>query len=302
MILVTGGAGFIGSNLVEELVRRGADVVVVDNFHTGSIENLKGVINKIRLIKAPCSKLPEFDLKVDTIFHFGIPSSSPMYKENPVLVGEAVSDFMKVFELAKSNEANVVYASTSSLYGMCPPPHREDLSIIPFDFYTEARLAMERLAKVYHLLSGVSSVGLRFFSVYGPHEEAKGKYANLLTQFIWAIGKGEAPEIYGDGNQARDFIHVHDVVNVCIRASELDNCCEVVNVGSGKATTFNHVVELINKELRKNIQPKYLPNPIKNYVYHTCADLTKARRLLGFEPTIGVEEGIKLQVKKLRSP
>ncbi|MEM3402207.1 MAG: NAD-dependent epimerase/dehydratase family protein, partial [Candidatus Hadarchaeales archaeon] len=172
MILVTGGAGFIGSNLVEELVRRGENVVVVDNYHTGSRENLRGVIEKIKLIEAPCSKLLELGLKVSKIFHLGIPSSSPMYRRNPILVGEAIADFMRVFELAKINGANVVYASTSSLYGMSPPPHHEDLPLVPFDFYTEARLAMERLAQVYHQLSGAPSVGLRFFSVYGPHEEA----------------------------------------------------------------------------------------------------------------------------------
>jgi len=293
-VLVTGGAGFIGSNLVEELVRSGEEVIVLDDFSTGSAENLKAVQKKVRVIQASCQRILELKLpEVKKIFHLGIPSSSPMYRDNPLLVGEAVIGFMNVFELAKRNCARVVYASTSSLYRGCPMPHREDTMSEPFDYYTEARIAMERLARVYHELYGVSSVGMRFFSVYGPHERAKGKYANNVSQFLWSMLEDRPPEIYGDGEQTRDFVHVSDVVKACLKAVDSELGCEVINVGTGKQTSFNRVVELLNKSLGKSIKPVYLPNPVKNYVYHTLADLTKAKKLLGYRPTVTIEEGIR---------
>lgn len=293
-VLVTGGAGFIGSNLVEELVRLGEDVIVVDDFSTGSLENLKSVQEQVQIVRASCQRLLELKLpEVRKIFHLGIPSSSPMYRDNPLLVGEAISGFINVFELARRNRARVVYASTSSLYRGCPTPHREDRISEPFDFYTEARIAMERLARVYHELYGVPSVGMRFFSVYGPHERAKGRYANNVSQFLWAMRENKPPEIYGDGEQTRDFVYVSDVVRACLKAADSDLGCEVINVGTGRQTSFNRVVELLNQVLGKTIKPVYIPNPVKNYVYHTCADLTKARKLLGYEPTMTLEEGIR---------
>jgi UDP-glucose 4-epimerase len=293
-VVVTGGAGFIGSNLVEELVRRGRNVTVIDNFSTGSMENLKSVRGKVKVIRASCSKIPKLRLpKTELVFHIGIPSSSPMYRENPLLVGEAINDFINVLEFAKKNRSKIVYASTSSMYCRCPPPHSEEMASEPFDYYTEARLAMERLARMYHELYGVKSVGMRFFSVYGPHEQAKGKYANVITQFLWAMLDGKTPVIYGDGTQTRDFVHVSDVVKACLKAAEVELGCEVINVGTGKSASFNRVIELLNKFLGKSIKPRYLPNPIKNYVYHTLADLAKASKLLGYKPEVSLEDGIK---------
>ena len=297
-ILVTGGAGFIGSNLVEELVKSGEDVIVIDDFSTGSIENLKSVRDKIKIIRASCQNILRLKIpKLKTIFHLGIPSSSPMYRENPMLVGEAISGFINVFELAKRDQSKVIYASTSSIYRGCPTPHREDMISEPFDYYTEARLAMERLARVYYNLHGVSSVGMRFFSVYGPHEHAKGEYANNVSQFLWAMLKDNPPMVYGDGTQTRDFVHVKDVIKACLKASRSKLECEIVNVGTGKETSFNQMIDIINRLLKKSIKPIYLPNPIKNYVEHTLADLTKIKKLLGYKPSISLEEGIKQLVK-----
>ena len=297
-IIVTGGAGFIGSNLVEELVRSGEDVVVVDNFTTGTMDNLKAVRKSVKVVRVPSQKIMMLKMpKVKTIFHLGIPSSSPMYRDNPLLVGEAISGFMNVFELAKKNRCKVVYASTSSMYRGCPTPHREDAFSEPFDYYTEARVAMERLARVYYGLHGVSSVGMRFFSVYGPHERAKGTFANNVSQFLWDMIENKAPEIFGDGEQTRDFVNAKDVVKACIKAAESRLGCEVVNVGTGRETSFNQVIELLNKSLGKSIKPVYSPNPIKNYVDHTLADLTRVKRLLGYKPSISLEEGIEQLVR-----
>lgn len=298
-VLVTGGAGFIGSNLAEALVGRGDEVTVLDDFSTGTMDNLASVKDKIKIIRGSCLEIPKLELnQPELIFHMGIPSSSPMYRENRLLVGEAINGFISVMELAREGTKRVVYASSSSMYRGCPKPYREDMRLQPFDYYTEARLTMERLAEVYRQLYGISSVGMRFFSVYGPHERAKGKYANIISQFMWLMRENRAPVIYGDGSQTRDFIHVSDVVRACLAAAEADVGCEVINIGTGRETSFNRVIELLNEELGRSIEPEYVENPIKNYVSETLADISKARELLGFEPSVSLEEGIRLLVKK----
>jgi len=288
---VTGGCGFIGSNLVERLVKEGYSVVVFDNLHTGNPKNIEGL--DVEFFSEPYSKLAEIVPKAEVIFHLGIPSSSPMYKRNPKLVGEAINDAIEVFEYAKQSGCKVVYASSSSLYNGNKIPYREDMPIYVTDFYTECRYAIERLAKLYNILFGVKSVGMRFFSIYGPKEEFKGQYANIVSQFLWSMQKDEPPVIFGDGTQTRDFTHVYDVVDSLLLAWKKDFECEIFNVGTGVAYSFNEVVEILNKLLGKNIKPIYKPNPIKNYVYHTLADTTKAEKLLGFKAKIPLEEGVK---------
>jgi len=291
-ILVTGGAGFIGSNLVEALLADGEEVVVLDNLHTGSLQNLADMEGSVELIQASCNALPNLDLQPEKIYHLGIPSSSPMYKANPFLAGEALSGFIAVLELARKSRARVVYASSSSLYSGLLPPHREDMAIAVTDYYTEARLAIERMAELYHRLYGLGSVGLRFFSVYGPREEAKKQYANMVSQFFWQMRRGEEPAVYGDGNQTRDFIHVHDVVRA-LRLAMKSDYHGILNAGTGKAYSFNDVIRMINLELKTDIKRTYTPNPIKNYVRDTLADTSKSQRILGFQAQISLQEGIR---------
>ena len=292
-ILVTGGAGFIGSNLVEALAGK-HEVVVLDNFHTGSIENLRAVKDKIKLIDAPCSAIAQLKLPtVEVIFHFGIPSSSPMYKENPLLVGDAINDAIRILEFARRKNAKLIFASSSSLYNGLPPPHREDMQIKVTDYYTEARLCIERIARLYNMLYQVRSIGLRFFSVYGFHEEAKGKYANIVSQFLWEMRKGKSPTIYGDGNQTRDFTFAKDVVDACIKAMESEVDCDIFNVATGVENSFNDVVSLINDVLGTDIRPDHLPNPIQNYVDRTMGDTAKTERYLGFKCRYALREGLE---------
>lgn len=298
-VLVTGGAGFIGSNLVENLVGKAENVTVLDNLSTGSLENIDQVVGKINLVKASCSKVSALDGSPDLVYHLGIPSSSPLYKDDHLLVGKAINDFIQVFDFASENDAGVVYASTSSMYGPKDPPHREDMEFNPFDYYTEARLEMERLAEMYHKLRDVDSVGMRFFSVYGPHELAKENFANIISQFCWKIMGGENPVIYGDGEQTRDFTHVKDVVRALTlagkKAGELG--CDIINVGTGEETSFNEVVEKLNGILGKDVEPNYVENPIDNYVKRTKADTSKAKERLGFEAEIDVDEGMRKTVQ-----
>ena len=291
-VVVTGGCGFIGSNLVERLVRDGYSVTIFDNLHTGSLENIKGL--DVEFFNEPYSKMADIVPKADVVFHLGIPSSSPMYKRNPKLVGKAINDAIDIFEYAKKNGCKVVYASSSSVYNGNKVPYREDMPIYVTDFYTECRYAIERLAKLYNSLFGVKSVGLRFFSIYGPKEEFKKQYANIVSQFLWAMKRDEPPVIFGDGTQTRDFTHVYDVVEALILAWKKDFECEIFNVGTGVAHSFNEIVEILNRLLGKNIKPIYKPNPIKNYVYHTLADTSKAEKMLGFKAKISLEEGLRM--------
>lgn len=291
-ILVTGGAGFIGSNLVEALLADGQDVAVLDNMHTGSPANLEGLEGSLKLIRASCNDLPSLDLQPEQIYHLGIPSSSPMYKANPFLMGEAINGFISVLELARKRGSRLVYASSSSLYSGLLPPHREDMTIQVTDYYTEARLAMERLAELYHRLYAVSSAGMRFFSVYGPREESKKQYANMVSQFLWQMRRGEEPVIYGDGGQTRDFTHVYDVVRA-LRLAMTSDYQGILNVGTGRAHSFNEVIGMINAQLGTDIKQKYIENPIKNYVRDTLADTSKCREVLGFQARISLEEGIR---------
>jgi UDP-glucose 4-epimerase len=289
--LVTGGAGFIGSNLVEELLAAGEDVVILDNMHTGSPGNLDGMEGSLKLIRASCNDLPGMDLDPEKIYHLGIPSSSPMYKKNPYLVGEALNGFTAVFELARRSGARVIYASSSSLYNGLMPPHHEDMAIQVADYYTEARLAMERMAELYRRLFDVPSIGMRFFSVYGPKEEAKKEYANMVTQFLWEMRAGKTPVIFGDGSQTRDFTYVKDVVRALQLAMKSDYH-GILNVGTGKAYSFNDVIEILNQKLGLTVKPKYAKNPIKNYVMHTLADISKAEREIGFKAQSPFDKGI----------
>lgn len=290
--LVTGGAGFIGSNLVEALMDS-CEVTVLDSFHTGSMKNLEGVGKDVKVIRGSCNDCLALGLKPDVIYHLGIPSSSPMYKKNPMLVGEAVNGTVAIMELARQSGCRkVVLASSSSLYNGVTPPHREDAAIKVTDYYTEARLAIERIAELYYKLYDIDYAAMRFFSVYGLHEEAKGQYANMITQFLWGMRDGKAPVIFGDGTQTRDFTYVSDIVDALILASKKGtNGTGVFNVGTGKSYSFNYVVDLLNIKLGKDLKPVYKENPIKNYVMHTLADTSKIEGL-GFKPRYSLEEGL----------
>jgi UDP-glucose 4-epimerase len=230
--------------------------------------------------------------KPEVLFHLGIPSSSPMYKQNPFLVSDALNDWLMILEYAKRNGCRIVYASSSSVYNGNTPPFTENMPILVTDYYTECRYSMERLAELYFRLHNLSLIGLRLFSVYGPNEKFKGQYANCLTQFLWAMRQGESPVIFGDGSQTRDLIYVSDVVDAFYSAAVADIDYGIFNVGTGIAYSFNDIVELLNQALGTRIQPTKVENPIKNYVMTTLADTTHAENVLGFKAKIPLKDGI----------
>ncbi|MFX1487458.1 MAG: NAD-dependent epimerase/dehydratase family protein [Promethearchaeota archaeon] len=293
--MVTGGAGFIGSNLVRRLIGLGYYIIVIDNLSTGSLNNIRTSLDKIKVIKGDCSTFSTIELpNLEIIYHLGMPSSSPMYKNNPKLVGETIKTFIQIFERVKRDfpQVKIVYASTSSIYNGNETPYREDMQIYSKDYYSECRYAMERLARLYYGLHAIESIGLRFFSIYGPHEEYKGNYANMITQFLWKIKKCQNPVVYGDGNQSRDFVYVEDAMSACILAAKSKIGCDIFNVGTGIETNFNQIIELLNSQLGTSVKPRYTKNPIENYVQNTLADTTKATKDLGFTAKYTLEEGI----------
>ena len=299
-ILVTGGAGFIGSNLVNELVEQNHEVIVLDNLSLGVISNLNLNIGDAFMLMDSCKAIDQSFLlnKIRCIFHLGMPSSSLMYKDNKNLMGKTINDFISILELAKREKCKVIYASTSSIYNGNLLPWDETMHISPTDFYTEVRYSMERLTEMYWNLYKVESVGLRFFSVYGNNEEHKGKYANLVSQFLWVMQKNESPLIYGDGKQRRDFTYVKDVVDALILSMNPDIKHDIFNIGTGVSYDLNELVVILNSLLNKNIESQYKENTISNYILETLANTEKAEKILGFKSKYSLVDGIRNLIKQ----
>ncbi len=292
--LVAGGAGFIGSNLALRLAEGGNGVVVLDDMSLGRERNVPRGVVLVRGDTRDQQVIGSAADGVEGIFFDAARSSSPMFHPDPREgVDVNLKGFMNVMEVARRGDLPVVYASTSSLYSRCEPPHREEMPVKAGSFYEYSFYCREMAAALYAELYGLRVVGLRYFSVYGPREEHKGQYANNISQFMWGMMRGEAPVIYGDGSQTRDFIHVDDVVEANLLAMESGLKGEVFNVGTGVETSFNRVVELLNGVLGTDLKPRYVPNPVRNYVVRTRADTGKAERMLGFRARIPLREGIE---------
>ena len=293
-ILVTGGAGFIGSNLANALAADN-DVVVVDDEHLGTPENLDDAVEY-----HPTSVLAEdLPTDVDVLYHLAALSSYAMHEEDPTTGARVnVEGFVNTVEQARQDGCEtVVYASTSSIYGSRTEPSPEDMPVEVNTGYEASKLARERYGEYFSNHHDMSMAGLRFFSVYqgyGGAEEHKGEFANVIAQFADDIANGESPKLYGDGEQTRDFTHVDDIVRGLVQAAEheLDG---IYNLGTGEAYSFNTVVELLNEELGTDVNPAYVENPIPEsvYVHDTCADASKMREATGWEPRIDFREGIR---------
>jgi len=302
--LVTGGAGFIGSNTVEKLVERDVKVTVLDDLFLGAEDNLSSVKDDIKFIEGSVlkqDKVKEAVDGVDVVFHLAARSSSPMHKENPAESARVnIEGFINVAEAAVDGDVEkIVYASTSSMYGTVNPPHTEDMDLEPTNLYTASKMSREMYARCYSYTDRIETTGLRFFSVFGPHEKGKDKYANVVTQFLWKMMDDEKPVIWGDGTQERDFVYVEDVARASIKAAEtgekLDG--EIINIGRGDPITFNEVVEELNNALDKDIGPEKIENPRDKYVERHCAENEKAEKLLDWSPEYSFKKGLEKTVQ-----
>lgn len=293
-ILVTGGAGFIGSNVANALAADN-DVIALDDCYLGTPDNLDPAVTF-----AERSVLAEdLPTDVDVVIHLAALSSYAMHEENPQLGARVnVEGFVNVVEQARQDGCEtIVYASTSSIYGDRTEPSPESMDVEANTGYEASKLARERYAEYFHNHYGLSTAGLRFFSVYQGYEGAeghKGEYANVIAQFADDIAHGRAPKLYGDGTQTRDFTHVSDVVSAIERTAE-EQLQGIYNVGTGRQISFNQLVELLNDVLDAEVDPEYVENPIPEsvYVHDTMADATKLREATGWEPHIDLEEGLE---------
>ena len=291
-VLVTGGAGFIGSNLANHLAADN-EVIAVDDTYLGTPENTDDSVDFVE------SSVLDDDLPadVDVLFHLAALSSRNMHEENPQRGCRVnVEGFVNTVEQVKEHGCEtVVYASTSSIYGSRTEPSPESMAVESQTAYEASKLARERYAEYYAHHHDMNMAGLRFFSVYqgfGGNEEHKGEYANTIAQFADAIANGDAPELFGDGTQTRDFTHVEDVARACELAADHE-LTGIYNVGTEEAYSFNKMVEMINDALGTDIEPEYIECPFDGYVHDTMADISKFHEATGWEPQISFEEGVE---------
>jgi ADP-L-glycero-D-manno-heptose 6-epimerase len=292
--LVTGGAGFIGSNLAIELERLGHEVTVTDNFHTGFRGNLK--LFKGRVIQVDLSRPFELDETYDAIFHQAA-ITDPRHPDDAQTLQTNVNGWEYLLNHARRMGAKVVYASTASLYGNGPSPQREDQAKELLSAYARSKLIMDEMAS--HHWRDRHIVGLRYFNVFGPHEANKGRAASMIYHLARQMVAGQRPRIFQDGEQKRDHIYVKDCVLANLKA--LDGTPGVYNVGTGVATSFNLLVKYLNDALGTQLEPEYIPNPYGNtYQNDTRADVERAEKYLGFKAQWTTERGIADYVQWMR--
>jgi nucleoside-diphosphate-sugar epimerase len=304
-ILVTGGAGFIGSNLVDRLLEDGFKVKVIDDLSTGDKQNLAHLENNesFEFIEG---NIQDFDLikktvkGVDAVFHEAALVSVTRSVEDPLLSNEInVKGSLNLLKsCVNANVKRFVYASSCAVYGdakVLPIP--EDLSAKPLSPYAVDKLATENYAKVFYDVYGLETVGLRYFNVYGPRQKY-GPYSGVISIFIKRFLENKPPTIYGDGEQTRDFVNVKDVVEAnMLTLSKRDIAGEVFNISSGKAFTINKIVKIIQKITNKeSIDPVYA-EPRLGDIKHSYAKITKAQRNLQFEPKVQLEKGLEQLIK-----
>jgi len=297
--LVTGGAGFIGSNIAEELVKRGHPVRIIDNFFTGKRENISSFLDKIELIEGDirdydvCKRALE---GVDFVSHQAALPSVPRSIEDPLLTTEInIKGTLNI--LLASREAKVkgfVFASSSSVYGDDPNlPKKEGNVGNPLSPYAISKLAGEKYCRVFSQIFGLSTVCLRYFNIFGPRQDPSSQYAAVIPNFINRMLKGESPTIFGDGEQSRDFTYVSNVVEANILASKAQGISgEIFNIAWGEKTTVNSLALNLNEILKEEISPSY-DEPRPGDVRHSFADISKAKKMLKYEPLVSFGKGLK---------
>jgi nucleoside-diphosphate-sugar epimerase len=302
---VTGGAGFIGSHIVEELLRRNETVKIIDNFSTGKRENIDRFL-EAEMIETDISKSPNLAqiLKgVDYVIHQAAIPSVPKSIIDPVGSHQAnVNGTLQLLIAARdAGVKRLVYASSSSLYGDSPTlPKHEGMIPNPLSPYGAQKLFAEMYCQVFTKAYGLETVSLRYFNVFGPRQDATSQYSGVLALFIPAVLEGRRPTIYGDGEQSRDFTYVKNVVEANLLACKASGVAgQVFNVACGDRITVNSMLQQINQITGKDIAPMYgdsRPGDIK----HSQADITRARNLLGYEPKISFEEGLRHTIEWYR--
>jgi UDP-glucose 4-epimerase len=296
--LVTGGAGFIGSHLVEGLLAAGWRVRVLDDLSTGNDANLAHLTGRFEFHRGSVTDPSAVQTAVtgcDTIFHLAAVPSVQKSVEEPALVHEVcATGTLQLLDAAQRQEVRrVVYAASSSAYGDQPGEMRtENDLLLPLSPYAAAKLAGEHYCQAFTAVYGLETVRLRFFNVFGPRQDAKSPYSGVIALFIAALVAGRPPTIFGDGQQARDFVYVANVVQALLRAADAPAASgKAYNIGNGQSTTVLQLVDELNALLGSSIRPIFAP-PRAGDVRLSQADISRARADLGYQPTVSFRDGL----------
>jgi UDP-glucose 4-epimerase len=312
-ILVTGGAGFIGSNLAEALLRRGHFVRVLDDFSTGRRENL--IFDK----RYPSLGIMEGDIReaatcqeavkgMEYVFHQAALPSVQRSVEDPATSNAVnVGGTLNILLAAREEGVNrVIYASSSSVYGDTPTlPKHEEMPSHPLSPYALQKYIGEQYCQLFHQLYGLETVSLRYFNIFGPKQDPNSIYSAVIPKFIDALIQGRPPIIFGDGEQSRDFTYVENVVQANLLAMSAEHLHgEAINIACGQRTSLNQLLDILKGILRSKQSPVY-EEPRKGDVRHSLADIRKGKEIMNYEPTVRIEVGLKETVEffqRQRSP
>lgn len=304
-VLVTGGGGFIGSNLVRALLERGDSVRVLDNFATGNRRNLAGLDDDVEVVEGELrsyERVHNAVRGVDVVFHQGALPSVPRSVQDPLTTGAVnVEGTLNVLLAARDESvARVVFASSSSVYGNSGTlPRQESQPPDPISPYAVAKLAAERYCVSFFRVYGLETVALRYFNVFGERQDPTSQYAAVVPRFITAIAEGRPVPIHGDGTQSRDFTYVANVVAANLLAAERpDVGGSVLNVATGRQASVNDLADAIGEAVGLPVEKEYLPTRAGD-VRDSWADVSEAARLLGYETRVGLEEGLRLTAESL---
>jgi UDP-glucose 4-epimerase len=307
LYLVTGGAGFIGSHIVEELLQRGESVRVLDDLSSGRKENLASVQDVVDFQERDIRDLdairPLFE-GVDYVIHLAAVPSVARSIEDPIsttLVN--LNGTLHVLLAARDAQAKrVVMGTTAAVYGDDPSmPRVETQTPQPLSPYALTKLAGEHYGLIFHRIFDLEFVALRYFNIFGPRQNPQSPYTGVLSKFIVAYLRGQRPTVFGDGEQSRDFTFVTNVVDATLRACLAPTAAgKVINVGTGKGSTLNQILALLNQILGVPVTPQYAP-PRAGDVRHSTADISLARTTLGYEPRVSLEDGLRRMIAWLRT-
>jgi ADP-L-glycero-D-manno-heptose 6-epimerase len=301
-LLITGGAGFIGSNLVLALQEKfpAARLTVIDDFRSGDFKNLAGYHGDfVARNLATLDWQEQFgDEKFDGIFHMASITDTTLHDQF-VQTHDNVESFRRLLNFARPNKTRIVYASSAATYGSASSASSETSGATPSNVYAFSKVIMDNIARrAAAETNGWVLVGLRFFNVYGPREAHKGVPASMVYHLSKQMTAGQRPRIFKHGEQKRDFVYVKDIVQGCLRAFEAKGS-GIYNLGSGQASSFNELVQILNQSLGTDLQPQYIENPHAHYQNFTQADLSNSRKGLGYEPEFSFEQGVADYMKWL---
>jgi nucleoside-diphosphate-sugar epimerase len=297
--LVTGGAGFIGSNTVDELVRRGHSVVVLDDLSAGKEENLAEVRSKITFVKGSITDIEAVQKAIqqaEYVIHLAARTSVPRSVKDPLETNRInVDGTLNVLIAARDNKVKrVVLAASSSAYGETPTlPKTESMQPKPISPYGVSKYVGELYAQAFGRCYGLENASVRYFNIFGPRQDPGSPYSGVLSKFATAFLDDTQPVVFGDGEQTRDFTYVDNAVQANLLACEAPSASgEVINIGTGGRVSLNQTLQQLRRITGKNLQAKY-ETPREGDIRDSQADISKARELLGYEPTVHFEEGLE---------